>query len=50
MTTRGFKIPESQQVGNWIADVLENPTDTATIDRVRAEVGVLTGRFPVYGA
>ena len=50
MTTRGFKIPESQQVGNWIADVLENPMDTATIDRVRAEVGVLTGRFPVYGA
>jgi len=50
MTTRGFKIPESQQVGNWIADVLENPTDTATIDRVREEVGILTGRFPVYGA
>jgi glycine hydroxymethyltransferase len=50
MTTRGFKVPESIQVGNWIADILENPNDSAMIDRVRAEVGVMTKQFPVYGA
>jgi glycine hydroxymethyltransferase len=35
-------------VGNLIADVLDNPEDTATIDRVRAQVAELTQRFPVY--
>jgi glycine hydroxymethyltransferase len=35
-------------VGNLIADVLENPEDAATIERVRAQVGELTKRFPVY--
>ena len=50
MTTRGFKVPESVQVGNWIADILEQPNDQATIDRVRSEVEALTKRFPVYGA
>jgi glycine hydroxymethyltransferase len=50
MTTRGFKVPESVQVGNWIADILDQPNDQATIDRVRSEVEQLTKRFPVYGA
>jgi glycine hydroxymethyltransferase len=50
MTTRGFKVPESVQVGNWIADILDQPNDQATIDRVRYEVEQLTKRFPVYGA
>jgi glycine hydroxymethyltransferase len=50
MTTRGFKEAEAIAVGNWIADVLENPNDAATIARVRAEVEELTKRFPVYGA
>jgi len=50
MTTRGFKVPESVQVGNWIADILDQPNDQATIDRVRSEVEQLTKRFPVYRA
>uniref|UniRef100_UPI003F499B2E serine hydroxymethyltransferase n=1 Tax=Cupriavidus yeoncheonensis TaxID=1462994 RepID=UPI003F499B2E len=49
MTTRGFGQAEAEQVGNLIADVLENPEDMATIDRVRAQVAELTRRFPVYG-
>jgi hypothetical protein len=49
MTTRGFKLAESVQVGNWIADIHE-PNDQATIDRVRGEVEQLTKRFPVYGS
>ena len=49
MTTRGFKEAEARQVGNFIADVLDNPTDEANIAKVRAQVAELTKRFPVYG-
>jgi len=50
MTTRGFREAEAEQTANLIADVLDNPRDPATVDRVRREVGQLTTRFPVYGA
>ncbi len=49
MTTRGFKEAEARQVGNFIADVLDNPSDEANITKVRAQVAELTKRFPVYG-
>jgi glycine hydroxymethyltransferase len=49
MTTRGFKEAEARQVGNFIADVLDNPNDAANIAKVRAQVAELTKRFPVYG-
>ncbi|CAM3657361.1 serine hydroxymethyltransferase [Polynucleobacter brandtiae] len=49
MTTRGFKEAEARQVGHFIADVLDNPTDPDNIARVRAQVSALTKRFPVYG-
>ncbi|WP_183716138.1 serine hydroxymethyltransferase, partial [Paraburkholderia tropica] len=48
MTTRGFGVKEAEQVGNLIADVLDNPEDAATIERVKAQVSELTKRFPVY--
>ncbi len=48
MTTRGFKEAEATKVGNLIADVLDNPHDAATIERVKAEVRKLTEAFPVY--
>ena len=48
MTTRGFKEAQARQVGNLIADVLEQPHDAATLERVRAEVKLLTDAFPVY--
>jgi len=48
MTTRGFGEDETRQVARLIADVLDNPHDEATIARVRAQVGELTARFPVY--
>ncbi|MCX7227936.1 MAG: serine hydroxymethyltransferase [Burkholderiales bacterium] len=48
MTTRGFCEAEAQQVGHLIADVFDAPRDAANIDRVRAKVGALTARFPVY--
>lgn len=49
MTTRGFKEAEAEKVGNLIADVLDNPHDAATIERVKVEVKKLTEAFPVYG-
>ena len=48
MTTRGFKEAESAKVGELIADVLDNPNDAATIERVKAEVKKLTDAFRVY--
>ena len=49
MTTRGFKEAEARQVGNFIADILDNPNDAENIAKVRAQVAELTKRFPVYG-
>ena len=49
MTTRGFKEAEAKQVGNFIADILDNPNDPENIAKVRAQVAELTKRFPVYG-
>jgi len=49
-TTRGFKEEDAVKVGNLIADVLDNPHDAATIERVKAEVKQLTDKYPVYEA
>lgn len=48
MTTRGFNEADSAKVGHLIADVLDNPADAATIERVKAEVKKLTDAHPVY--
>ena len=49
MTTRGFRETEARLTANLIADVLDDPHNPATIERVRAQVAELTARFPVYG-
>jgi len=49
MTTRGFKEAEARQVGNLVADVLDNPNDADNIAKVRGQVAELIKRFPVYG-
>jgi len=49
-TTRGFKEEDAVKVGNLIADVLDNPHDDATIERVKLEVKQLTDKYPVYQA
>jgi glycine hydroxymethyltransferase len=49
ITTRGFKEKESALVGEYIADVLDNPEDKNIIDKVREKVNELTKKFPVYG-
>ncbi|MDM7462525.1 serine hydroxymethyltransferase [Tepidimonas taiwanensis] len=49
MTTRGFGEAEARQTAHLIADVLDDPRNPTTIERVRAQVAELTARFPVYG-
>ncbi|HEU4516481.1 MAG TPA: serine hydroxymethyltransferase, partial [Steroidobacteraceae bacterium] len=48
ITTRGFAEPESRQVGEWIADVLDAMGDEAAVEKVRQAVQAICGRFPVY--
>ncbi len=50
ITTRGFKEAECTQLANWIADVLDNLEDPATINRVKGQVLSICERFPVYGS
>jgi glycine hydroxymethyltransferase len=49
ITTRGFGLDDSRRVGGWIADVLDAIDDESAIERVRAQVLAICGRFPVYG-
>ena len=48
VTTRGFKEQEVIRLTGWIADVLDNVNDDATIERVKSQVLVLCDEFPVY--
>lgn len=48
ITTRGFKEKEVSELTGWIADVLDNLNDEATIARVKAQVLQLCHEFPVY--
>ncbi|MBC8118608.1 MAG: serine hydroxymethyltransferase [Burkholderiaceae bacterium] len=48
ITTRGFGAAEAEKTANLIADVLDHPRDSATLNRVKGEVADLTRQFPVY--
>ncbi|MEZ5465790.1 MAG: serine hydroxymethyltransferase [Lysobacteraceae bacterium] len=49
VTTRGYGEKECVDLANWIADVLDAPTDEAVIARVRDAVTAQCRAFPVYG-
>jgi glycine hydroxymethyltransferase len=49
ITTRGFREDECATLAGWIADVLDDIENDATIDRVKGQVLDLCARFPVYG-
>jgi glycine hydroxymethyltransferase len=49
ITTRGYTEIESEELGHLVADVLDDPDDKATIERVSANVAALNRKFPVYG-
>lgn len=48
LTTRGMKDAQMRTVGSLILEVFKNPEDSATLSKVRAQVEVLTGQFPLY--
>lgn len=50
MTTRGFSEADARELANLVADVLENPEDQATLDRVAQAATALCAKNPVYGA
>lgn len=52
ITTRGFKEAESEQLANWMVDVLdslENGNSEEVIAKVKGQVLELCAKFPVYG-
>jgi glycine hydroxymethyltransferase len=48
VTTRGMQEGEMDQIGAWIAEVLEHMGDAASEQRVRKQVAELAARFPIY--
>ncbi len=48
ITTRGFGVEETRQLSGWIADILDDIENEATIERVKGQVLELCKRFPVY--
>lgn len=50
ITTRGFSEADARELANLVADVLENPEDAATLQRVAAAAQALCAKNPVYGA
>lgn len=48
LTTRGMKEAEMKEIGNLIADVVQNSESDDVKSRVRDSVKALTKRFPLY--
>ncbi len=48
LTTRGMKENEMRQIGHWIAEVLNNRTDSGVLSKVRRQVLQLAEAFPLY--
>ncbi len=50
VTTRGMREPEMDRIAGWIAEILDHIGDTATEQRVRAEVAAFAEQFPLYAS
>src|SRR6266436_2869449 len=48
VTTRGMKEAEMEVIAGWIAEVLAQPGNAETEQRVRKQVAELAGKFPIY--
>ncbi|MBT8077234.1 MAG: serine hydroxymethyltransferase [Gammaproteobacteria bacterium] len=48
ITTRGFGEAETQELTNWICDILDDIGNGDVIRRVHDQAKALCGRFPVY--
>ncbi|MCS3810700.1 serine hydroxymethyltransferase [Xanthomonas sp. 4461] len=49
ITTRGYLEQDSIDLANWIADVLDAPSDEAVLAKVRDAVTAQCKKYPVYG-
>jgi len=50
LTSRNMGSSEMEQIGDWIADVLDDISDSAVIGRVHGQVRDLCRNFPLYGS
>src|SRR5712672_1881508 len=48
ITTRGMKEPEMELMAGWIAEILAQPGNAETEQRVRKQVAELAAKFPIY--
>ena len=48
LTTRGMVEDDMRQIGAWIVEVLDDPTNEDLISRVRGEVSEMCAGFPMY--
>ena len=48
LTTRGLDVAGAARVGDWIADILSAPGDSAVLARVKGEVADWCAAHPVY--
>lgn len=48
VTTRGYKEPDCVALAEWIADVLDNPSNEKVLAGVRANVTKQCQQYPVY--
>ena len=48
LTTRGMKESEMSVIAGWIATTLDRRNDPAALAKLRAEVGELADKFPLY--
>jgi len=48
VTRRGFKEADVRELAGWIADVLDDVNDEATIERTKQKVLDICARLPVY--
>lgn len=48
ITTRGFAEEETEKLGNWFCDVLDNLDDESVIEKTKREVLEICNSLPVY--
>ena len=50
LTTRGMGAEQMTQIGQWIVEALNNPTDEAKLASIKASVKEMCDSFPVPAA
>ena len=48
-TTRGFGVDEFTAMTHWMCDILDDMSNDAVVEQVRAQVTTLCQQYPVYG-